>query len=151
MRNRPFIKDFRNKIDELILSTDTESVHELGQKLENELKDIRNDITFERLASTKFYYSFASITKAVLPELIKTVPFLGTGVAAYEAAATIADLWKYKPYAWVGFIADLERNKPHSRKKSGPKPDIHMQHHKIYRIKITSDIIRCCTYCLLVI
>jgi hypothetical protein len=51
-----------------------------------------------------------------MPELLKMLPFLGTAVAAYDAAATIANLWKDRDYTWLGFIADLERNKPPSRK-----------------------------------
>ncbi len=64
---------------------------------------------------------YFSIGKIVIKELLKSIPFVGHGFAAYDAFEKGRDLWKIwkeqGQYRWAGFLVDLESNKHNKKEK----------------------------------
>jgi hypothetical protein len=123
IRNRPFLKKFRNKIYDVIQGRDTNSVNELTQQLETELNEIGKELVTEKINPKRIYYTFASIAMAIAPaiaispEIAKAIALLGMGIGAFEYTKAVLDVWSDRTnYAWTGFLVDLERKPPVTRK-----------------------------------
>jgi hypothetical protein len=107
IRSRDLIKEFRNKIDQVIGNRDNESINDLISKIENEFNEIRNEFTLRAFNKLRIYNSIGSVAKAVVPEVLKNVPGLGIGISAYDITKDL-EVWNDREYAWAGFLADLE-------------------------------------------
>jgi hypothetical protein len=112
IRGRPYIREFRSKIDDLIYNRDTESLNDLKTNVEKELNEITLEFTARALDKMRIYNGIGSVAKAVVPEVLKNVPGLGLGIAAYDITKDFLEILDDRKHTWAGFLVDLRRHKP---------------------------------------
>jgi hypothetical protein len=112
IRDRPFLKEFRDKIYDTVFSAERESLDELTEELQVEFNNILYQFLIDRIKPHTFYNSLASVAKAVVPEIGKSISGVGTGIAALDATRAILDLYEDKEYRWARFLADLKAKTP---------------------------------------
>lgn len=108
IRDRPFLKEFRQKIDNLADRGDFDTITELTFELECEYEQIKNQIVKNSLSSSRYIYSTISNLVTVIPEIL--IPFSGIGTGISLAKDYLSIYKDRNKFGWAGFLLNLSES-----------------------------------------
>jgi hypothetical protein len=109
IRNRAYIKQFRDKIDEIILSNDNKSLDELVLKVEKDYDRAERELARKQVKNWRMYETIYDFSALVASEFLKQVPFLGTAMSIFGITNKALETYEDRnSFAWTGFLIDVE-------------------------------------------
>ena len=105
LRASPYIKDFRRKMNQVVIERPNEPSRTLSADIRHEFEEFRNNCLKARIDTKRI---FASCVVDIAFVFLETIPYATLSKSIYDSISNLRRFRISKKYRWTGFLADAE-------------------------------------------